>query len=106
MATVTVAFGGLTIKSNETVPKNETEAQTTAKIRNRDTGRTAGSDNKPLIFKASAPFASCIFEINNDQIDRAKDLNTVIPMHNLLESCKSYSKMLGRLWQHKKTNQT
>ena len=41
--------------------------------------------NKKLIFKNNAPFRSCISKINNTFIDNEEDLDTVIPMCNLLD---------------------
>ena len=40
--------------------------------------------NKGVIFKNCPPFTDCISEINNAQIDRAKDLDVVMPMYNLI----------------------
>ena len=39
---------------------------------------------KDSVFKNNAPFWSCITKINNIFIDNAKDLDIVMPMHNLL----------------------
>ena len=47
---------------------------------------------KKLAFKNNAPFISCIWKINNRLIDNAEDLDIVVPMYNLLEYSKSYSK--------------
>ena len=40
---------------------------------------------KRLKFKNNAPFRSCISKINSTFIDSAQDLDTVMPMYNLLE---------------------
>ena len=48
--------------------------------------------DKKLAFKNNAPFISCISEINNTQIDNAKGLDIVMPMYNLIEYSKNYSK--------------
>ena len=48
--------------------------------------------DKELAFKNSAPFLSCISKINNTLIDNAEDLDTVMPMYNLLEYRKNYGK--------------
>ena len=45
----------------------------------------ANNINKKLIFKNCAPFTNCISEINNTQIDNAKDLDIVMPMYNLID---------------------
>ena len=38
------------------------------------------NNNKKVIFKNCAPFTNCISEINNTQIDNAKDIDIVMPM--------------------------
>ena len=43
-------------------------------------GAAANNTNKKVIFKNCAPFTNCISEINNTQIDNAKDIDIVIPM--------------------------
>ena len=42
-----------------------------------------GNNNIQLAFKNCAPFTNCINEINNIQIDNAKDIDVVIPIYNL-----------------------
>ena len=56
--------------------------------------------NKGVIFKNCAPFTDCISEINNIQIDNAKDLDAVMPMCDLFEYSGSYLKTSGSLWQY------
>ena len=56
--------------------------------------------NKGVIVKNCAPFTDCISEINNTQVDNAKDLDVVMPMYNLLEYSDNYSKTSGSLWQY------
>ena len=51
-------------------------------------------------FKNCAPFTSCITEINNTQIDNAKDLDVIMPMYNLLEYSENYAKTSGSLYQY------
>ena len=41
--------------------------------------------NKNVIFKNCAPFTNYISEINNKEIDHAKDIDAVIQMYNLIE---------------------
>ena len=52
-----------------------------------------------MIFKNWAPFRDFISEINNTQIDQAKDLYVVVSMYNLIECSNNYSKTLGILCQ-------
>ena len=56
--------------------------------------------DKKLAFKNNAPFLSCISKINNTFIDNAEDLDVVMPMYNLLEYSKNYSKTTGSLWNY------
>ena len=51
--------------------------------------------NRPLTFKNNAPFSSCISKINNVFIDNAEDLDVVMPIYNLIEYSKNYSKTIG-----------
>ena len=60
----------------------------------------ANNTNKKVIFKNCAPFTNCISEINNTQIDNAKDINIVMPMYNLIEYSDNYAKTTGSLWQY------
>ena len=60
----------------------------------------ANNTNKKVIFKNCAPFTICISEINNTQVDNAKDIDIVIPMYNLIEYSDNYSKTCGSLWQY------
>ena len=57
----------------------------------------ANNTNKKVIFKNCAPFINCISEINNAQVDNAKDINIVMPMYNLIEYSDNYSKTSGSL---------
>ena len=56
--------------------------------------------DKKLAFKNNAPFVSCISRINNTLIDNAEDLDVVMPMYNLLEYSKNYSKTTGSFWNY------
>ena len=44
----------------------------------------------------------CISEINNTQVDNVKDIDTAMPMYNLIEYSDNYSKTSGSLWQYYK----
>ena len=56
--------------------------------------------NRPLILKNNAPFVSCITRINGELIEDANDLDTAIPMYNLLEYSKNYRKTIGSLYNY------
>ena len=45
--------------------------------------RQADERDKGVAFKNCAPFTNCISEINNTQLDNAKDIDIVMPMYNL-----------------------
>ena len=48
-------------------------------------GAASDNINEKVIFKNCAPFTNCISEINNTQIDNAKDIDILMPMYNLIE---------------------
>ena len=50
----------------------------------------ANKRNKKLTFENNALFRSCILKINNTFIDNAEDLDTIMPMYNLLEYSDNY----------------
>ena len=62
----------------------------------------ASNTNKKVTFKNCAPFTNCISEINNIDLDNAKDIDIVMPMYNLIEYSGNYSKTSGSLWQYTK----
>ena len=63
-------------------------------------GAAANNTNKKVIFKNCSPFTNCISEINNTQIDNAKDIDIVMPVYNLIEYSDNYAKTTGSLWQY------
>ena len=73
-----------------TISVNDTAAQSAA----------ANNTNKKVIFKNCAPFTNCISEVNNTQIDNAKDIDIVMPIYNLIEYSDNYAKTTGSLWQY------
>ena len=62
----------------------------------------ANNTNKKVILKICAPFTNSISEINNTQVDNAKDIDNVMVMYNLIEYSDNYSKTSGSLWQYSK----
>ena len=62
--------------------------------------RKADERDKGVAFKDCAPFINCISEINNTQVDNPKDIDIVMPMHNLIEYSDNYAKTSGSLWQY------
>ena len=65
-------------------------------------GAVANDTNKKVRLKHCAPFTNCISKINNTQIDNAKDIDTVMPMYNVIEYSNNYSKPSGSLWEYGK----
>ena len=60
----------------------------------------ANNTNKNVIFENCTPFTNGISEINNTDVDNAKDLDIVMPIYNLIEYSDNYSKASGSLWQY------
>ena len=56
--------------------------------------------DKKLAFKNNAPFNYCILKTDNTLIGNAEDLDIVMPMYNLLEYSKNYSKTTGSFWNY------
>ena len=54
--------------------------------------------DKKLVIKNFTLFTTCISKINNTLIDNAEDLDILMPMFNLIEYTKNYSKASGILW--------
>ena len=65
-----------------------------------DAAKRAGRREKGVIFKNFWPFTDCISEINNTQIDNAKDIDVVMPIYNLIDYSNHCSKTSGSLWQY------
>ena len=62
--------------------------------------RQADERDKGVAFNNCAPFINCISDINNTQVDNAKDIDIVIPMYNLIEYSDNYAKTTESLWQY------
>ena len=68
---------------------NNTAANATA----TNTANDNAFGEKKLVFKNNAPFINFISNINGVQIDKAEDLDVVMPMYNLLDYSKNYRKV-------------
>ena len=55
----------------------------------------AANNRKNIIIRNCAAFTKCISQINNTQIDNAKDIDIVMPIYNLIEYSDNYSKTCG-----------
>ena len=69
-------------------------------VPNTGTPSVPNNRNKNAIFRNFDPFTNCISEINNKEIDHARDIDLVIHMYNLIEYSDSYSKKSASLWQY------
>ena len=72
----------------------------TISVNNTAAGDDINNSDRKLIFKNCAQFTNCISEINNTQIDNAKDIDIVMPLYNLIEYSDNYVKTTGSLWQY------
>ena len=50
-----------------------------------EAGDNPNNGDKEVVFKNCVPFIDCISEINNTQIDNAKDIDVVMPTYNLIK---------------------
>ena len=57
-------------------------------------GAAINNTHKKVTFKNCAPFNDCITEINNTQIDDAKEIVAAMAMYNLIEYRDAYLKLL------------
>ena len=73
---------------------------TIAKAGDNVRARQADERNRGITFKTSVPFISYKSGLNNIEIDNAKDIDSVMPIHNLIEYSDNYSKASGGLWQY------
>ena len=63
----------------------------------------AGGDaNTRVAFKSCAPFTKCTIHINDEHVDGADNLDSIMRMYNLIESSVNYSDTSGSLQQFKK----
>ena len=67
---------------------------TTDGARADDAAKIADKRDKEITFTKCAPFTDCISEIDNTQIDNAKDLDVVMLIHHLIECSDNCSKYL------------
>ena len=65
-----------------------------------DPAKRADERNRGVIFENCVPFTNSINEINNTQIDNAKDIDVVMLMYSLIKFSNNYSKTSRNLWQY------
>ena len=66
---------------------------------------TGGNANTNVSFKNCAPFTRCVTHINDEHVETAENLDTIIPLYNLLEYSDNYEDSSGSLWQFKRDEQ-
>ena len=71
---------------------------------------TGNIQNKPansvVAFKNCALFRTCDITINDEHIEKAEDLDIVMPMYNLSEYSDNYRNSTGSLYQFKRDEPT
>ena len=77
----------------------------TITVPNIGTVATQNNRNKEVIFKNCTPFTDWMSEINNTQIDNAKDIDVVMNIYNLIEYSENYSRASRSLWLYYRMNQ-
>ena len=84
--------------ANFVAPNNTQANNTQAIVAGTNSVNTNNVIDGKSAFKNSAPFISCVSKINNVLIDwLIIDLNVVMPIYNLIEYSKNYSKTTGSL---------
>ena len=59
------------------------------------------NNNTKSALKNCAPFTKCNLEINDEHVDRAENLDIVMPMYNLIEYSDNYQDSSATLYQYK-----
>ena len=59
-----------------------------------------------LALRNCAPFIKCNLEINDEHFDTAENLDTVMPMYNLIEYSDNYQNSSATLYQYKRDEPT
>ena len=73
-------------------------AKRTITVPNTGKAVVPNNRNKETVFKNCAPFTDSISEINNTQIDNAKDSDVVMNMYNLIEYSENCLQTSGSFW--------
>ena len=60
--------------------------------------RVTNRNDEQVIFKKYAPFTDCITEINNTEVDNAKDLDVFMLIYNLSKYSDNCSRTSGSLY--------
>ena len=65
-----------------------------------DAAKQTDERDKEVIFNIFVPFTKCKSEINNAQVDDAKEIGVVTPRYNLIEYSDNHSKISGSVWRY------
>ena len=97
-----IVVKGNIIVSKKTFTPDDIDApnNTAANVTATNTANNNVFGDKKLVFKNNAPFINCISKNNGVKIDNAEDLDVIMPMYNLLEYSKNYTKTTGGLWNY------
>ena len=92
-----------TIKNDTRVLKPNLYDYTKAYILVDGTIRAGNALNATrLALKNCAPFTKCNFEINDEHVDTAENLDIVMPMYNIMEYSDNYQDSSATLYQYKR----
>ena len=58
--------------------------------------------NSVVAFKNCVLFCTCDVTVNDEHVEKAEDLDIVMPMYNLLEYSDNYQNSTGSLYQFKR----
>ena len=78
---------------------SDTDILVSGTITVQNTGTAAETNNRKNRI-ICAPYTDCISEINNTQIDNAKDMDIVMSIYDLKECSSNHSKTTRSLWQY------
>ena len=67
-----------------------------------EAANAANAADTRLALKNCAPFTKCNLEINDEHVDRAENLDIVMPMYNLIEYSDNYQDSSATLYQYKR----
>ena len=67
-----------------------------------DITATAGNENTKVAFKNCDPFTRCVTHINDEHVETAENLDTIMRMYNLIEYSDNYADSSGTLCRYSK----
>ena len=79
---------------------NDAYIVVTGKITATNPGNDVDDYNSKVSLNNSAPLFNCVLKINKQLIEDAQDLDTVMPMFNLLYCSKNFRKTAGSYWNY------